>query len=267
MDSLATQRAGFELAQAEAAATHQRTLTEIAHDLDTRRLSARIEVVTAEAGMKDQQLNVQRAGIEVERLGAASTYDHKAQAARIVELRRQLTELQAEQQAREAAVSLARAQLSRLQVCAPVNGVIGSIAALQVGDVVKAGEVVATIIPARHVHMVAEFAPSDAAGRVERGKIARVRLNGFAWIEFGVLSAQVTQVASEPRNGTVRVELQLGSESGLRVPVQHGLPGTVDVLVDSISPLQLVLRSIGTALTPAPSNSQTTEALASGVTP
>jgi membrane fusion protein (multidrug efflux system) len=95
------------------------------------------------------------------------------------------------------------------------------------------------------VHVVAEFAPSDAVGRVLPGQAARVRLSGFSWTEFGMLDAVVDQVASEPRDGTIRVELRLASTRAPAIPVQHGLPGSVEVEIERVAPWVLVLRDVG----------------------
>jgi hypothetical protein len=58
----------------------------------------------------------------------------------------------------------------------------------------------------------------------------------------------VVSVAGEVRNGQVRVELALLPDSAPPIPVQHGLPGTVEVEVDRVSPATLVLRTAGLLL-------------------
>ena len=60
--------------------------------------------------------------------------------------------------------------------------------------------------------------------------------------------ATVTSVAAEARDGVIRVELQLPPETPTAMPLQHGLPGTVEVEVERISPAALVLRAVGTRL-------------------
>ena len=135
---------------------------------------------------------------------------------------------------------------------APASGKLGNIAALQVGDVLKVGDVVATVIPSDDVHIVAEFAPSDALGRVLPGQDAWVRLAGFSWTQFGMLHAVVTHVASEPRDGTARVELLIAEESAPAIPIQHGLPGAVDVEVERVAPWVLLVRSMGAFVSRVP---------------
>jgi membrane fusion protein (multidrug efflux system) len=74
---------------------------------------------------------------------------------------------------------------------------------------------------------------------------ARVRLEGFPWTEYGQLSAEVVGVAAEPRSGKVRVELEIRADPDSPIPLEHGLPGSVEVAVERVSPATLTLRSVG----------------------
>ena len=62
------------------------------------------------------------------------------------------------------------------------------------------------------------------------------------------VAASVTRVATEPLDGRIRVELGLDQEVTFPVPLQHGLPGTLEVEVERISPAALVLRAAGKAV-------------------
>ena len=57
----------------------------------------------------------------------------------------------------------------------------------------------------------------------------------------------VTSVASELRDNLVRVELTVDTAAS-SIPLQHGLPGTVEVTVERLSPAMLVLRTAGLQL-------------------
>jgi membrane fusion protein (multidrug efflux system) len=245
MDELAAQGGDYALQQARVSASHQAELTSIAQQLNQGHVLARVDAVTADAELAKTRLQLDRATIEAGRLRAAQQYEARSELARIAELQRQLAELEAERQVQSASLALVQTRLERRALHAPVSGRLGNIASLQVGDVVKAGDVLATVVPDEDVHIVAEFAPADAVGRILPGQPARVRLNGFSWLEFGMLEAQVRHVASEPRDGTIRVELLIGARRLARVPVQHGLPGSVDVRIDRATPWSLLLRSVG----------------------
>jgi membrane fusion protein (multidrug efflux system) len=62
------------------------------------------------------------------------------------------------------------------------------------------------------------------------------------------LDATVSRVASEPREGVVRIELIVHPESAPLIPLQHGLPGQVEIAVERASPAGLLLRAVGRML-------------------
>jgi multidrug resistance efflux pump len=248
MDELAARQGAYALQEARVSASHQQALTDIAQQLDQGSVIAPIAAVTATAELSRKRLQADQSAIESDRLRAAQHYAERSELVRIAELERQLAELEAERQNRSAALALVQAQLERRTLRAPASGRLGNIAALQVGDVIRAGDLLATIIPDDDVHIVAEFAPTDALGRIAPGQPARVRLDGFSWLEFGMLEAKVMHVANEPREGTIRVELLIGARRLPQVQMQHGLPGSVDVRIDQTTPWSLLLRSMGAKL-------------------
>jgi membrane fusion protein (multidrug efflux system) len=118
---------------------------------------------------------------------------------------------------------------------------------------VKPGDLIATIVPRDEVRIVAQFPPALAVGRIVPGQSARIRLDGFSWVEFGMLEATVTQAANEPLAGGIRVEMRINAGDASRIPVQHGLTGSVDVRIGQASPWTLLRRSLGDVfLTEAP---------------
>jgi len=134
-------------------------------------------------------------------------------------------------------------EIARRKVTASVAGELADVAPLPVGAHVKEGVRLAVIVPRGTVRVVAHFSPAVALGHVHAGQAARLRVDGFPWTEYGSVAARVTEVGSEPRDGLVRVELT--PESHVRIPVEHGLTGVVEVQVERIAPLTLLLREIG----------------------
>jgi membrane fusion protein (multidrug efflux system) len=145
------------------------------------------------------------------------------------------------------AAGLAEA-VERRHVRAPVAGRLGEVTSLAVGAVLDEGDQVATVLPRGELRIVAGFAPAASLGRVRVGQPARLRLDGFPWTWYGTVAATVTGVADEVRDGTIRVELAPAADAASPIPLQHGLPGAVEVAVDEISPATLVLRAAGRAL-------------------
>ena len=104
------------------------------------------------------------------------------------------------------------------------------------------------IIPGM-LKIMTDFLPPAALGRIQPGQPARLRLEGFPWTQYGAVAATVTSVASEVRNGWVRVERAVRSDAASPIPLQHGLPGAIEVEVDHVSPAALILRTAGLLLT------------------
>jgi membrane fusion protein (multidrug efflux system) len=267
MDGIATRSADFELERARVTSAYKEELSSIAQDLYGRHLTSRIDALTADAERAGSRIATDGAAIELARLQAARVYADKSALLELAELGRALADLTAEQQVKDAEIRAAQAALERRTVRAPASGRLGSIAPLRAGDVVQTGEVIATVVPEDDVHMVAEFAPEAAVGRIVPGQRARIQLSGFAWTDYGMLEATVVHVANEPRNGTIRTELLLHRQSAPRVPIQHGLPGSVDVRVEESTPFALLLRSVGVALTGTPPARTDHLTVAQGVSP
>jgi hypothetical protein len=72
---------------------------------------------------------------------------------------------------------------------------------------------------------------------------AHKQVRGFPWTQYGIVSA------NEVQNGRARVELAVRSDAVPPIPLQHGLPETVEVEVDCVSPAALILCTAGLLLT------------------
>ena len=69
----------------------------------------------------------------------------------------------------------------------------------------------------------------------------------------------MSSVANEARDGMIRVEFYLVPEALTAIPLQHGLPGTVEVEVERVSPATLILRGVGHRLGVSPRNAVTAQ--------
>ncbi len=138
-------------------------------------------------------------------------------------------------------------EVERRSIRAPSSGRLAECASLHPGAQISDGQQLGVILPAGKTQVIAEFEPS-ALGKLHPGERAIVRLEGFPWAQYGTLSAQVSKVAGDVREGKVRVELSIDSASHSRIPLQHGLPGSVEVEVEQVTPAALLLRSAGAAV-------------------
>ena len=168
--------------------------------------------------------------------------------AELESLKRELSRLESTVESLDAVSDRLEHSLSLHQLRAPVAGRIGDLVTLKVSEVVSAGQHLGTIIPFGDVHVVAEFAPHRALGRIRSGQRAKLRLEGFSWVQYGAVPATVSRVGSEPSGGTIRVELRLDDPDAFPVDLGHGLPGILEVEVERVSPVALVLRAAGNTL-------------------
>jgi membrane fusion protein (multidrug efflux system) len=166
----------------------------------------------------------------------------------IERLKHDQRQLEGQQSTSRAAIERLQNEIERRSIRAPVGGPLGEVATLRVGAVLRPGDRVGAVLPAGKLRAVAEFAPASALGRIRAGQNARLRLEGFPWSEYGSVPATVETVAGEIRDGRIRVELAIDPSRAPRIPLQHGLPGSVEVEVERVSPAHLVLRAAGKLL-------------------
>lgn len=167
--------------------------------------------------------------------------------ARVAGLERELERQRGLVAAGEARLVRLAHDLAERRVLAPCDGTIAELRELPPGVAVRTGERLAALVASGELVVVADFPPSAALGRIALGQRGELRLDGFPWSRHGTLGVRVARVGGEPRDGAVQVEFELDSAQS-SIPLQHGLPGVVEVVVERVSPAELVLRSAGLAL-------------------
>jgi membrane fusion protein (multidrug efflux system) len=201
------------------------------------------ERVTADAESKRAALDALRQSLS--RLAPEQQVRERTRQTRIDELLGDKAELTGELQTADAERQRLAYEIDRKVVRAPISGRLAECLTLAPGAHLTEGDKLGVILPSDQVHIVAEFDPASAFGKLRPGQAATLRLQGFPWAQFGVVPARVSNVASEIRDGKVRVELALAGRIESGVPLQHGLPGTIEIETERISPLALLLRTAG----------------------
>jgi membrane fusion protein (multidrug efflux system) len=186
--------------------------------------------------------------VAMERLGPESAVRDRDRDVRLKQIGVEIAKLEADATNAAAAIYRLEEDLERRRIRAPISGKLGECAILRPGAHISEGQQLGVILPGGRLQVVAEFDPSAALGKVHPGQRAVVRLQGFPWAQFGVVPALVSHVAGDIRDGKVRVELAVLPQPHSRIPFQHGLPGTVEIEVERLSPAALVLRSAGQTL-------------------
>lgn len=268
LESARTALAALESAREEAAAAAAAARAEAEHELATRKLSlryateeaerlsqlettgdvsklsasrARTEAEKAEVAVSSQEAALARLGLDLRR-------DDGDRAAELAERRRQLSETEGQRAVHAAARARLEHELELRRVRAPSGGRVAELARLSPGSFVHAGESLGAIVSDAVLAVEADFEPAEALGKVRLGQHGELALAGFPRAQFGALAVEVERIASEARDGKIRVELGLLAPERARVPLEHGLPGAVRIEVERTRPATLLLRSVGGAL-------------------
>jgi membrane fusion protein (multidrug efflux system) len=196
-----------------------------------------------------------------ERLEQDRMAQESSRCAGLARLRREAVELAGEITVEEAAIRRLDYAIDTRTIRAPIAGRIGSVAEFRAGSVVHEAEVLGTIVPPGVPQVVAWF-PASAIGRIQPGQAAQIRLDGFPWTQYGTVKATVTDVGTEASGGCVRVELRLAPDQDSPIQLEHGLPGSAEVVVEEVSPAVMVLRAAGHFLANRRSPSGSTATLA-----
>ncbi|CAM2010596.1 HlyD family secretion protein [Acanthopleuribacter pedis] len=200
---------------------------------------AEMEQAAREARQEGDQLQLTQQLRASERAQAKTEADNQAG-----ELARRRD--QAERDIRSAASEQQRLthEAAQYVVTAPADGVLAEVRPLQNDAYVEAGRELGRLLTEQTLMVRAWFHPADAVGRISAGDSAEMRLDGFPWLQYGSLTLRVREVAGEWRNERVRIDFDiLATPPG--IPLQHGLPGQVLVRGETVTPLQMLLRTVG----------------------
>jgi len=243
IEALQQSRAHYR--EADAAARFAQREQERLRKMYTSGIASELDYNRAVADAEQRQAAADSLRFAISKLEREQRTREGDRMAHIQQLRTQANHLLGQKATATAELARLENEVELRQIRAPIDGKLGEVANLRIGGVVHEGERLASVIPAGGLRIVANFAPPEAVGRIQPGQKARMRLEGFPWTQFGSVAATVTGVASEIRDQHIRVELRVDPNSNPRVPLQHGLPGSVEVQVERISPASLVLRMAG----------------------
>ena len=173
----------------------------------------------------------------------------------ILQLRQQLTELEIQRQNEETEhlrgimqqASQLKAQvaqwLEQYAVISPADGTVSLQKVWSRGQHVMVGDVIASIVPDNGDRVIGRLqVPSSGFGKVEEGQRVNVRLNGFPYMEFGVLKGVVESIPAVPQTVTTAegnsivytVEVSfpdsLVTTYGKELPMVQQMDGTAEII-------------------------------------
>lgn len=210
-------------------------------------------IETLRARAESQKLSSARDALssEIHRLEMDDqTHAHQRQA-EIENLRREAAKLYGELETTQMTIARLKQDIEKHLIRAPATGQIGDIVPLQVGSYIAEGEKLGSVVPRGQLRIVADFNPASVLGRIHSGQSSRMRLDGFPWTQYGTIQARVSRVGTEIRDNLVRVEFTPEISSESRIMMQHGLPGSIEVSVEQVTPAVMILRAAGQLLSNA----------------
>lgn len=173
----------------------------------------------------------------------------------ILQLRQQLTELEIQRQNEETEhlrgimqqASQLKAQvaqwLEQYAVISPADGTVSLQKVWSRGQHVMVGDVIASVVPDNGDRVIGRLqVPSSGFGKVEEGQTVNVRLNGFPYMEFGVLKGVVESIPAVPQTVTTAegnsivytVEVSfpdsLVTTYGKELPMVQQMDGTAEII-------------------------------------
>jgi membrane fusion protein (multidrug efflux system) len=216
--------------------------------LQERGYIATLDYLHAKEKAQQRQTTADALRLEVSRREKEMQTKEQDRAVRLEQLHSEVKRLEGQSAATAQAIERLAHEVDKRHIRAPVAGRLGEVANLRTGAFVPEGDRLGAVVPPGELRAIAYFPPPSALGRLRPGQPAWMRLNGFPWTQYGSITATVANVASEVRDGQVRVELSVHPDPASLIPLQHGLPGTVEVEVDHVSPALLLIRVAGTLI-------------------
>jgi membrane fusion protein (multidrug efflux system) len=216
--------------------------------LQARGLAAQLDLLRSQAEVQKRRVAADTLRLAVSRQEGEQQTRERDRLARLERLKREVVQLDGELATATATLERLGHEIEQRRIRAPITGRLGEVANLPIGTVVHAGDSLGAILPPSTLQVVAQFPPAAALGRLRPHQPARLRLAGFPWTQYGSIAATVTSVAHEVRDGQIRVALRILPDPTSAIPLQHGLPGTIEVEVERVAPATLVLRAIGKRL-------------------
>jgi multidrug resistance efflux pump len=207
-----------------------------------------IDYLRLQSEAKRKQATAEAMRLSVDRLVWDDRSKENNRKGRLENLKTEIVKLKGGIATSKAAGQRLTHDVERHLVRSPVFGKLGEMSNLRVGSVVHEGDKLGTIIPEGELKAVGYFTPDVALGHVSMGQPAQLRLDGFPWTQYGTIPMTVVRVSDEARDGQVQIEFKLKSNNGTRIPLQHGLTGSIEVEVDRVSPAELLLQIIGKRL-------------------
>lgn len=119
----------------------------------------------------------------------------------------------------------------------PVDGTITFTSFWNENQVIRTGEVMATVIPADPSKIIVRAkVPSSGSGRVRVGQEVNIELSGYPYMEFGVIKGRIRSISLVPVEDSYIAEIELingmRTTYGRELGFINDMTGTADIITD-----------------------------------
>lgn len=138
-------------------------------------------------------------------------------------------------------------------IVAPYEGIVSLQNVWGKGQRVSTGDIIASVAPVGEMKVIGRLkVPSSGFGKVKEGQEVNIKLNGFPYLEFGILKGTVQSISSVPENTqdglayTVDVALPTGLESSYHktFPFVQNMDGTAEIITEDMRLIEQFVRPI-----------------------
>ena len=245
---LTSSQQSLKLAQQELAISERLIADKLVSEIEHSQRKGNVEKIKGDVAAAEQ--SIPGALAQVEEMSArkaeeAGKYKRRA-SDELAELERNVATL-GEQ------VTRADDQEGRAIIRAPIDGFVKNLKYVAMGNVVKAGEPIMEIVPAKdQLVLELKLMPSDR-GYVKLGQEAVVKISAYDFYRYGALEGKVQAIAPDTDEGRnqeqyfrviVETKQAFFGEQSQGMSITPGMNGEVDIKVETQSLLWALLRPI-----------------------
>lgn len=142
-------------------------------------------------------------------------------------------------------------------VIAPMDGIVSLQGYWSKGQHVTVGSALASIVPEKETEVIGRMeVPSAGFGKVETGQTVNVKLNGFPYMEYGVLKGTIRSISSVPASvqtatgTTIAYTVEVVFPEGMRTTYDKKLPmiqqmdGTGEIITEDMRLIEQFIQPV-----------------------
>jgi multidrug efflux pump subunit AcrA (membrane-fusion protein) len=123
-------------------------------------------------------------------------------------------------------------------ITSPVKGKITFTTFWNVTQVIRSGELFATVIPDNPSRIIVRaIVPPSGLGRIRPGQEVNIKLSGFPYMEFGIVKGKIRTISMVPADDGYVAEIDpvngMRSSYGINIDFISEMTGTVDIVTDN----------------------------------